>query len=95
MRTYHVHAKSGVQTRVHVFYNCATHVSMLISRGYFVEHGKVEVHTGTRSVCGHADEPVWEMYYTSDPGYVGPAEINFPRPTGLGNMGRVIEIDVD
>lgn len=95
MRIYHKHVKSGVPTRVHISYNCFRHYSNLVNRGFFVDHGKVEVRTGTGNHCGNLNEPIWEIWFTSDPGYVGPAEINFPRPTIVGNMGRVIEIDVN
>ena len=94
VRLYHRSAKSGEPTLVHTNYNCSNHSPSLLYRGFFVRHGTGEVRKSTRNRCGNANEPVEELWYTSNPGFVGEDEVIFPSNSGISVISRVIEIDV-
>ena len=76
-RIYEKTAQSGKPTRLFSFFNCGRHV-IAIARGAFVEHGTIEYKDATQKRCGNADEPVVEVWYTSNPGFVGVDVVTMP-----------------
>jgi len=70
------HAKSGQATLIRRFYDCQRH-NPAGDAGAWVEHGSVTVKDVFRAVCGNAQEPVREVWYTSAPGFIGVDKVTF------------------
>ena len=83
---YSSHAKSGETKRIWMFYDCRHHAPSA-PNGAFVDHGKVTFKEGVQNRCGNDNEPVWEVWYTSVPGFNGSDKVTIPwgrrghRPT--------------
>jgi hypothetical protein len=81
---YNSHAQSGEARRIWMFYGCRHHAP---SAPAFVDHGSVTYKDGVQNRCGNANEPVWEAWYTSAPGFKGLDKVTIPwgkrghRPT--------------
>jgi hypothetical protein len=88
--TFDAKAKSGIPSRVKVFFNCTTHYPK--TTGAFADHGTVTLKEVTRKNCGNDNEPAVEMWYTSAAGYKGPDTLSIPY--GGGQFTR-INVDVN
>jgi hypothetical protein len=69
-------ARSGVTTRIVAFFDCVMHVPFQGSA--FVEHGSLTYKETKGNFCGNPNEPVREVWYTSNPGFVGVDKAVFP-----------------
>jgi hypothetical protein len=65
-----VHAKSGTPKLIQVYFDCKNHLRFG-DTGRFVEHGTITIKDAVQQRCGNANEPVKEIWYTSEPGFVG------------------------
>jgi hypothetical protein len=78
-------AKSGEPTRIRVFFDCRLHAPFWLN-GAFVEHGSIVFKEATLRACGNANEPVRELWYTSNPGFKGVDKVVLPAGQGTGTI---------
>ena len=71
------HAKSGQATLIKLSFDCRYH-SPSGGRGAFVEHGTVTAKSVVLNQCGNANEPGYEIWYTSTPGFKGIDHVTIP-----------------
>lgn len=89
---YSSHATSGEGKRIWMFYDCRHHAPSA-PNGAFVDHGSVTYKDGVHDRCGNANEPVWEVWYTSTPGFKGSDKVTIPRGK-RGSRPTIIDVAV-
>jgi hypothetical protein len=75
-----VEAKSGVPVFLENFIDCRTHTPF--EGRAFVQHGTVTMKHVTIDYCSNSKEPANQYWYTSNPGFRGMDEVNFPLASG-------------